>query len=453
MTPGNPWVNDIRMHNFRGEMSRIGFPIPQNCRFRRYRNFTIRAAVITFLALCLYEAMQSVGDTPTRRNDFKMKQTPWIEHVQQSQERRKGVIILTSHRSGSTFFGQLFNQRPDVFFHFEPLLPFGYGCAKIDDPLRVEYLTNLFQCNISNQDSLPIDKGSRKQSDFTSANLCLQQNFCFREKSKRMCSEEFCKIPKACWECDPVDSEVASEMCEISHLTAIKVIRICDLMTLKPLLENPSFDIKILHLVRDPRGVLGSRKKLEGKYGFEAIGVTCERMENSLDIGFDPQNTWLDGKYKVIRYEDVCQRPMHIASEIYKFVGLSMTTAMEKWITSNTEGQLNLVGDTRAYKVERKMLKEKLRGRKKLRELIINDPYTTTRNSSATWREWRDNLDFHMVEQVQQDCRTAMHKLKYVPVGTAGELRNDEFNVLGKFCSDRTLPRCSRVTDILFKLT
>lgn len=90
------------------------------------------------------------------------------------------MIILTSHRSGSTFFSQLFNQRPDVFFMFEPLIRFGHGCEEIDDELRVEYLSQLFECDVQDQGIINAYGGSKKFSDIVSIEKCKRENFCFR---------------------------------------------------------------------------------------------------------------------------------------------------------------------------------------------------------------------------------------------------------------------------------
>ena len=47
--------------------------------------------------------------------DFSMKHTSVLPR------QKNGVVILTYYRSGSSFLGQIFNQHPEVFYHFEPL--------------------------------------------------------------------------------------------------------------------------------------------------------------------------------------------------------------------------------------------------------------------------------------------------------------------------------------------
>lgn len=61
---------------------------------------------------------------------------------------RKGtvVIIMAYYRSGSSFFGELFNRNPDVFYLFEPLLPYTPNCGRLYKE-RLELLYNISKCD------------------------------------------------------------------------------------------------------------------------------------------------------------------------------------------------------------------------------------------------------------------------------------------------------------------
>lgn len=61
-------------------------------------------------------------------------------------------VILTSWRSGSTFFGDVINAHPANFYHYEPLLDFGIVQIR-GPPLADEALRNLealLKCDFSN---------------------------------------------------------------------------------------------------------------------------------------------------------------------------------------------------------------------------------------------------------------------------------------------------------------
>ena len=45
-------------------------------------------------------------------------------------------------------------------------------------------------------------------------------------------------------------------------MTAIKTIRICQLNWLEELFKNEKFDLKVIHLIRDPRAIAQSRRAL-----------------------------------------------------------------------------------------------------------------------------------------------------------------------------------------------
>ena len=64
-------------------------------------------------------------------NDFAIK------HGKALRKQTKATVLLTYYRSGSSFLGQLFNQHPDVFYHFEPLFPFTRDCSSYSPAFKV----------------------------------------------------------------------------------------------------------------------------------------------------------------------------------------------------------------------------------------------------------------------------------------------------------------------------
>jgi len=57
----------------------------------------------------------------------------------------------------------------------------------------------------------------------------------------------------------PVDPVPMNKHCRKSLLVAMKVIYLCKLEWLLPLLEATDVNIKVVHLVRDPRSTISSR--------------------------------------------------------------------------------------------------------------------------------------------------------------------------------------------------
>ena len=59
----------------------------------------------------------------------------------------------------------------------------------------------------------------------------------------------------------PVNLLSLNKHCESSALIAMKVIYLCKLEWLLPLMMDQSLNVKVVHLVRDPRSTINSRIK------------------------------------------------------------------------------------------------------------------------------------------------------------------------------------------------
>ena len=59
----------------------------------------------------------------------------------------------------------------------------------------------------------------------------------------------------------PVNPLPLNKHCESSALIAMKVIYLCKLEWLLPLMMDQSLNVKVVHLVRDPRSTINSRIK------------------------------------------------------------------------------------------------------------------------------------------------------------------------------------------------
>ena len=57
----------------------------------------------------------------------------------------------------------------------------------------------------------------------------------------------------------PINPVRLNKHCQQSEIVAMKVIYLCKLEWLVPLLKDPLLNVKIVHLVRDPRSTIASR--------------------------------------------------------------------------------------------------------------------------------------------------------------------------------------------------
>lgn len=220
--------------------------------------------------------------------------------------------------------------------------------------------------------------------------------------------------------CGPLNLTVASMSCLSRGHTAIKTVRIPQVKDLRSLMEDPRMDLKIIHLVRDPRAIVASRItafpdetlrawKIWNSTGrkppyldLSEISATCRDMAASAEMGAQGP-PWLQGRYLLLRYEDLAFKPEEKAAEMFRFLGLEMEDQVRTWISRNTNGS----GSSRPTA-----------GRARL------GPYSTKRDSAATARSWRLRLSFDIARTLQDLCNNTLALLGYRPVRSAAELRN-----------------------------
>lgn len=318
----------------------------------------------------------------------------YSEEIEVLPKQKRGIFLQTNYRSGSTFLGQLFNQHPNAFYTFEPLYPWTDCSSQIDERLKV--IKGALQCDFVPAVDVygSLISEPRKQSPDIK---CLTDNFCFRSKTKDLCSKEFCPSGRRsgqCERCGPLHLPRLNHFCRQHDVAVTKVIRLCDLTSMKSIMEDPSMDVKIIHLIRDPRGMINSRFKINKIWPVPNTDSTCTRIIHNAKFAKDSGAEWLKGRYLIIRYEDLALHPMETAEKIYKFADMPFLPEVKKWITDNTRSSSG------------------------------KNPYSTNRNSAETMERWRKDLSFEQVKQVQKVCSDALNYFGYKIVKSETELHN-----------------------------
>ena len=339
---------------------------------------------------------------------------------------RRHILLFAATRSGSSFTGQLLNQHSGIFYVYEPLFHVwqsftNTSCCQRRAPERRELLgayrdllLNLYTCQLSFLESYI----HPQPQDHVTAALFR------RSSSHALCSPPVCPesadeslagLADEAWchkKCRILNLTLASEACRERGHVAIKAVRVPTVGDLRTLSEDPRLDLRIVHLVRDPRAILTSRMTVFS--GFRAwriwnatgrqpryvdlaqIGHTCRDMEASAETGL-LRPAWLRGRYLLLRYEDLALHPEDKARDMYRFLGLDMDPRVLSWIAQNT----NVSAPSEwQYK------------------------YSTARDSKATAESWRLRLNFNIVRAVQSLCNSTLALLGYKQVQTVEELRN-----------------------------
>lgn len=332
------------------------------------------------------------------------------------------VLLLSSWRSGSSFLGQVFSQHPSVFYLMEPAW---HVWTKMQKPsarvLRMavrDLLRSVYQCDFSAMEPyLP------EQHNVSSLFMW--------SHSRALCSPPACPLtPRSqfsnqtlCYQtCDATGLHRVEEACGTYSHVVLKEVRFFELESLYPLLQDPNLDLRIIHLVRDPRAVVRSREQsakafmndnaivLEQKsipaaeVQYQVMQEICRSHVRINERAILKPPPFLKGRYKMVRYEDVARNPLGEINGMYEFVGLDMTTQLAEWIYRVTHG--------------------KGKGTRKEAFKI------TSRNAADVSQAWRSTLPHNKVKRIQEVCKGAMSLLGYRTVNSEKEQKKLDIDLL-----------------------
>jgi hypothetical protein len=123
--------------------------------------------------------------------------------------------------------------------------------------------------------------------------------------------------------------DLATEMCEDADIVAFKTVDWGhDLKQWKWLLDSRR--MKVLDMVRDPRAIYSSWKRLEPfktlveTHDFYTLREICFHFAKNLD--------YQDSRVKRVIFEDLMQNPENVTKDIYEFLGQPFTQDQENWI-------------------------------------------------------------------------------------------------------------------------
>ncbi|XP_056397131.1 carbohydrate sulfotransferase 6-like isoform X2 [Hyla sarda] len=320
------------------------------------------------------------------------------------------VLILSSWRSGSSFMGQIFNHHPDVFYLFEPGHPvwkrfgsLGVGANLLHYPVR-DLIRSLFTCDVT-----PLQQ-------YVFGNGCYISSMSFFAESRALCSPPSCSRPMLpegynrtiCYQyCRNSTFENMAKTCDTYNHRVMKTVRILDFSVLRPLFWDPALDLRIIHLVRDPRAIASSRryfslsaddkvvlKEHDKTINAPVLAKICKAQAN-INRMAKAEGHHLDGRYMLLRHEDLSREPIVNVRKIFQFSGLKMTTNFESWIYNITH------------------IDESDR---------IFIPFS--KQSSKVIQKWRKTMDFNKVKEIEEYCKEAMDLFGYLPVSSEGDQKN-----------------------------
>ncbi|XP_077862585.1 carbohydrate sulfotransferase 1-like [Saccoglossus kowalevskii] len=233
------------------------------------------------------------------------------------------ILIQSRFRTGSTITERYFTKHPDVFGVHEPggMVQRGRGMRIMEESdykLKtikeelLDFMHDIYNCNFADY-------------EYFFYGLNHMEYYLMRAY--------LTYLPR------PVTNEIITPVCESKPHRLIKACRLYSTLEAERLIKED--DVKVIFLVRDPRGMAASRMKFtniftpsnnfkvaKGEFKLhpkmeEVIPDYCHWLEvNYLTASELPD--WLKGRYLLIRYEDMENNQRKVIQQMYDFVGLPL---------------------------------------------------------------------------------------------------------------------------------
>ncbi|XP_006820750.1 carbohydrate sulfotransferase 1-like [Saccoglossus kowalevskii] len=228
--------------------------------------------------------------------------------------RKEGihVLVLARLRTGSTFTSNYIAMQSDSLYLGEPeatLSSHAYDLfndsASYVEQLQKPFYTLLgdfFDCNFNNHVLLSHTNSTRCKGLTNQRGRVHNATFTFS------------------W---------ITEKCRSKNMYIVKTTHMSDIS--KGLDTLKKYNVKVIHLVRDPRAMINSRIKYEQAHARnryerlrridEMIKHYCIWLKTNVDVVIHGPD-WLKKHYMIIRYEDICGRSEEILPKLRSFLDL-----------------------------------------------------------------------------------------------------------------------------------
>ncbi|XP_071528908.1 carbohydrate sulfotransferase 1-like [Panulirus ornatus] len=293
--------------------------------------------------------------------------------LEPSNLRPKNVLILSSMgRSGSSFLGELIASQSGNVYFFEPERTLARG----DREAVQKAVGESFRCRIS-EDFL--------ERDFSW--------YAIRVSSPLMCHYER-------W----VRSDVpkARRICERQGLRIVKTIRV-RLEWMTELIEDEDLSLKVIHLVRDPRGSLLSQSTGHWPLDMEE---KCQNVMQDLRHREKMEKDFPD-RFLFIRYEDLCRDPWGKTVEIMRFLN---TDATLEEPPANATRQADLPHCVASFLQSHNQFGFRF--------------YSTYRNTLTVYQKWRERISQDFLKETEEQCGHVITALGYNLFGSVAAVRD-----------------------------
>jgi len=282
------------------------------------------------------------------------------------------AMVATTWRSGSTFLGDIMDSHPATYYHYEPLLHFDIRQARHGYLAKegIRTLKDLMNCDYSNL------------SNYIQYGKSHPWLFQHNTRLWKYCTEQGPNYQHSfCWK-----PKFLNRFCSLFPFQSIKTVRLRLNLT-REFFKDTKFQLKIVLLVRDPRGTIQSRKHRDWCPGNPDCDDPSKLCSDLTDDYYALQELMADfpDRYRVVRYEDFSMDPYNSSRDLFNFFGYTMHPQVKAFLDSHTKTNIGGVS-------------------------------STFRDSKTAPFKWREKLTRQEVYTIQDSCVKAMQLWGYKPL-------------------------------------
>lgn len=290
--------------------------------------------------------------TDLKKSIGKMKNSTKVKEVQeriQPEPFPTKVLIISRGRSGSSFLGDLFNENKKMFYLFEPLA-WSLEDRKGNAAKSFKILEDLYNCKFMENEYL---------------NFLLKKGASFRKKSNKLIT-----FPGQCSRISTNAKRCLENILKSSCLGASSVIAKVlthrlpqgGLWGIRKILDANK-ELRIIHLIRDPRRVIASMKKAgwykRKRFSSQVKAVCGSIWENIKHV--QNESAYFKDRYKLLIFSDMMLNPFSTVVDLYDFLKMApVPEYVFSWIIRNTMGYVGRGGTYKTSRNSTEVLNKKL---------------------------------------------------------------------------------------------